>query len=52
MNPREVREVLRQLRELRIELSDESYEMALRRVNQLIRQLEISLGYQPIDFDD
>jgi hypothetical protein len=49
MNPHEL---LRQLRDLRIHLSDESYSIALRRLNQLIRRLETSLGYQPIDFDD
>jgi hypothetical protein len=52
MNPCEVREVLRQLRELRVHLSDKAYHLTLRHLNQLIRRLETSLGYQPIDFDD
>lgn len=59
-------ELLKRLRELRSTFKDESYELmmknvglcdesysnALRKLNHLIRELEMSLGYQPIRFDD
>jgi hypothetical protein len=45
-------ELLRQLRELRMLVNDQDYQNVLRRLNFLIRQLETSLGYQPMRFDD